>query len=111
MKKLLKRLKRLRNINFDEDSTPKLHLLEVYVPMALRLHKCLRLFAEEPMEREHQNNNKLQYFVSERQKLDWAPKKNLGTKRSYWCSRSTIGNPGNDFIDKAGPLLCEKDKI
>ena len=69
MKKLLKRLKKLRNINFDEDSTPKLHLLEVYVPMALRL-----LFAEEPMEREH-HNNKLEHFVLELQNFDSAPKK------------------------------------
>jgi hypothetical protein len=43
--------------------------------MELRLHKRLGLFAEEPMEREH-HNNKLQHFVSERQKLDRAPKKN-----------------------------------
>jgi len=70
MKKLLKRLKKLRNINFDEDSTPKLHLLEVYVPMALRL-----LFAEEPMERAH-HNNKLEHFVLELQNFDSAPKKN-----------------------------------
>ena len=75
MKKLLKRLKKLRNINFDEDSTPKLHLLEVYVPMALRLHKRLRLFAEEPMEREL-HNNKLEHFVLEVQNFDSAPKKN-----------------------------------
>jgi len=78
--------------------------------MELRLHKRLGLFAEEPMEREH-HNNKLQHFVSERQKLDWAPKKNLGTKRSYWWSRSAIRNPENDFIEKAATLLCEKDKI
>ena len=61
MKKLSKRLKKMRNINFD--------LLEVYVLMALRLQKRLRLFASEPMEREH-HNNKLQHFVSERQTLE-----------------------------------------
>ena len=73
--------------------------------MELRPHKRLGLFAEEPMEREH-HNNKLQHFVSEHRKLDRERKDLTGA----W-SRSAIHNPGNDFIEKAATLLCEKDKI
>ena len=40
----------------DKSAAPKLHLLEVHAPKELRLHKTFGLFAEDPIERERQDN-------------------------------------------------------
>ena len=55
--------------HFDKNATPKLHLLEVHAPMELCLHKRLKLFPEDSIEREHLNNKGYSIFFR-MQKLD-----------------------------------------
>jgi hypothetical protein len=38
---------------FEKGATPKVHILEIHLPMMLRRHKRLGIFGEDPIEREH----------------------------------------------------------